>query len=67
MMEANKRIVRVKVGIKEPLKVRKGMTGALVLEVGDIKAPIKTNRLTARFREIAEERGDFTRIQRPAK
>lgn len=54
------------VGIEGPLKVRKALTEALVLEVGG-SGQGGLACLATRLQELATERGDSTWIQKPKK
>lgn len=67
MRTAREKISLAKIGIEGPLKVRKGLTGAFILEVGGADTPAIADRLAARLRDLVTEKGDETRIQTPQK
>lgn len=65
------REARLKIDLAElgigALKSRKGLTGALILEVPGAGSAGKVDTLVARLQHIAEEKGEGFRVQRSVK
>ncbi|XP_025161759.1 uncharacterized protein LOC112590178 [Harpegnathos saltator] len=67
MLEARRRIIPADPGIGGSLKVRRALSGAMLVEVPGLNVGISADRLADELRKLAAERGPGFRVQRPVK